>query len=407
MEGLKPSMFNMEFMHDGLRYIYNTRTTTLAEIDAPLAECITKTAYIPELVEGGFVVGKEDDEVNSLLQSVDTRINRVQDTLELTIVLTETCNFHCIYCYQTKKHNEFSANDVHEIVEKIGLLFDEGLNSLLVHYFGGEPLLNFPILQLLDKSFKELCEEKHKIFQSYITTNGSLLTKEILNELCFNTIQLTFDGDSEIHSQYKVSKTFGYRDLLETISTVLTESVSNLRIRFNICKENADSFIHVLDDIFSLSSFDINRINFAFNPMRNFFGVDSFTELSPLEYSKVNLRLRRHVLALGKKLILPKSNDQPCKFAVGNAICIGPQAKLYFCTSDFAQKAKRNAVEDFLRPQSVRYSLHEICSKCTVLPICLCSCKLLNPERNACIPEKYILVDILKMYLDQPDMWES
>lgn len=397
---LKPSQFNIEFSHNGSLYLYNSKTTMLAEIEKPLSECIIDNAYRNELLQNGFVVEDSTDEVEILLHEVDEKINQISDTLELTIVLTEACNFRCVYCYQTKNSREFSEDDCQELLKKLNVLFDKGIKNLFLHYFGGEPLLNLPALRLLDESIKHTCLRKNVNFRSYITTNGSLLTKEILKEFNFNTIQLTFDGDIDTHGLYKVSKAFTYKALLNTVDMVLRESCSDLRIRFNICKENAGGFISVLDNLFSLQSFDNMRVNFAFNPMRNFSDSDKFTELSPEDYSKVNLQLRKHVLSFGKPLILPKAAEQPCKFTVGNALCIGPECKSYFCTTSFDTDSAKNNMDSFLDAKKIHYKFPEICKNCVVLPICLCSCKLLKPEKNACIPEKYIIVELLKMYLD-------
>lgn len=400
MTELKPSQFNIEFRHNGLHYLYNSKTTMLAKIEKPLCECIIDNTYRDTLLQNGFLVEDSMNEVEVLLNEIDEKINQIPDTLEMTVVLTEACNFQCVYCYQTKNSREFSEDDSQELLRKLNVLFDKGLKNLFLHYFGGEPLLNLPALRLLDESIKRACLRKNVNFKSYITTNGSLLTKEVLKEFNFNTIQLTFDGNVDTHGLYKVSKTFTYKDLLNTVDMVLRESSSDLRIRFNICKENAGGFISTLDDLFALQSFDNMRVNFAFNQMRNFSETDKFTELSPEDYSKVNLQLRKHVLSLGKPLILPRAAEQPCKFAVGNAICIGSKCKSYFCTTSFDTASAKSSVEDFLDKKNIHYEVPEICKSCVVLPVCLCSCKLLNPEKNACIPEKYIIVELLKMYLD-------
>lgn len=379
---LNPSIFNIEFTHKGIRYIYNSKTNALAEIEKPLAEYIVDTSYRNDLLQSGFAVEENTNEVEMLLREVDDIINSIPNTLELTVVLTETCNFHCVYCYQTKTPKVFTIDDTHKLLNSLNQLFNKGLKALSIHYFGGEPLLNLSTLRILDSSIKDACKKSGVNFKSYITTNGSLLTVAALREFSFNSIQLTFDGDIDTHDLYKVSKTFKYKDLLNMVDTVLRESSSNLKIRFNICKENAGGFTSVLDDIFSLDSYDNGRVSFAFNPMRNYFGTDRFTELSPVDYSKVNLHLRKHVQKLGKQLILPRSVDQPCKFTVGNAVCIGPKCASYFCTSSFDEGSAQNRVEKFLDKKNIHYELPEICHGCVVLPLCLCACKLLDPKKT-------------------------
>lgn len=405
MTTLLQSRFNLEFEYKDMNYVYNTRTSSLAQLDMPLSEYLAGDVDEGELLGAGFVVPQGTDEVESLLNDISTDINTVPDKLELTIVLTEDCNFHCVYCYQTKKPKYFDEEDAKSLVSKIHALFDQGLSTLSVHYFGGEPLLNLSSLAMLDAALKELCDKRGRRFTSYLTTNGSLLTQDILRKFEFDTIQLTFDGNADNHSAFKVSNGFGYTDLMDAIELIMIESSSKLRIRFNICEENAGSFPTVIDDILKLKYLDLDRTSFTFAPMRNFTSSDRFTELSPRRFSKVDLKLRKRLLKAGKKLLYPRAISHPCKFSVGKAVCLGPNLRPYFCTSDFYNRKPEMTLEGFLRKRTLSYSVPDVCESCTVLPMCLCSCRLLDPDTNACISERYILTDLLKMYIDDPDKW--
>lgn len=89
------------------------------------------------------------------------------------------------------------------------------------------------------------------------------------------------------------------------------------------------------------------------------------------------------------------------------ALCIAHKLEKYYCTSVFYDSKQTDTLKDFTSKKNIHYTFPEVCKKCNVLPLCLCSCKILDPEKNACISEKYIIIDLLKHYLDNPDLWDA
>jgi len=397
----RESVFNVKVNHNG-NYIYNTKTSALAKFDKSIEECLSDNKLRDQMMEYGFVVKSDENEVYEYIKFVNSSINKTQDTLEVTIVLTESCNFRCLYCYQDKATKVFSEDDANKFLVEIEKLLKDGLQNLKVHYFGGEPLLNYDIIKKIEFSLRQLIEAYNCNYSNYITTNGSLLKKDILAEDIFDTIQLTFDGYKKMHEKYKKNKNFGYIDLLGCVNEVMKYSTSKVKIRFNICEENSKYFNMVIDDIFNIENFDVDRISFAFNPMRNHKNIEEFKELSPEEYSKIDLMLRKYLLSKGKKLYLPNAASQPCKFTCGNAICVGPDLRTYFCSSNFNEKGITE-LPSFMRKNKFNFTLPSKCQKCNVMPICLCGCKMLDVNKNACISEKYIIDEMIKLYLDNPD----
>ena len=99
---------------------------------------------------------------------------------------------------------------------------------------------------------------------THITTNGSLLTKEMIQKINFDLIQITFDGNEYWHEKLKKSNSFSYQQLLSLAELIMSNTGSNLSIRFNICKENKDSFFETLEKILSYPSFNSESVRFRF-----------------------------------------------------------------------------------------------------------------------------------------------
>ena len=90
--------------------------------------------------------------------------------LELILLITEQCNFRCVYCYEDFKIGKMEP----DIIEGVKNLINkriEGLNLLQLSFFGGEPLLNKRAIFELSAFAKERCDTNKKNYNGSITTN--------------------------------------------------------------------------------------------------------------------------------------------------------------------------------------------------------------------------------------------
>ncbi|MDK2125881.1 radical SAM protein [Parachitinimonas caeni] len=128
--------------------------------------------------------------------------------LSLTILPTEKCNFRCTYCYEDFSIGKMPANKVLAIKQLI-LSRMKDLTTLRLNWFGGEPLIASDILLDLSSFAKNECEKYGISFLSGdITTNGSLLSKELLEKLIAanqKSFQISLDGWQEGHNQTRKS----------------------------------------------------------------------------------------------------------------------------------------------------------------------------------------------------------
>ena len=66
------------------------------------------------------------------------------------LLLTYSCNLKCSYCYEPKKikHRMTFESAQNFIIEQISLAKDN-YDSFEIQFMGGEPLLEFPLIQKL------------------------------------------------------------------------------------------------------------------------------------------------------------------------------------------------------------------------------------------------------------------
>lgn len=171
--------------------------------------------------------------------------------LNLVILPTMQCNFHCTYCYECKKSQEMQQETVKSIENFISRHLYE-YSGLHIGWFGGEPLLKLEIIEAINKKAKNVSTKLGKPFFSSITTNGYLLTRDVFERLLKLNIKkytVTLDGTKEYHDKYrKLHNNMGTYDTLINNMVKIREIDRNFSfdIRMNVNKENCvnlDSFI--------------------------------------------------------------------------------------------------------------------------------------------------------------------
>src|SRR6266542_4981763 len=112
---------------------------------------------VESLVENGFIVGSRDEE-QVALRKYFTDMREDTDQMRLTILTTLQCNFACDYCIQGD-HGEYNKTASKMSLETAGRLVDwieERLDTVkpekfVLTFFGGEPLLNLPVIYLISE----------------------------------------------------------------------------------------------------------------------------------------------------------------------------------------------------------------------------------------------------------------
>jgi sulfatase maturation enzyme AslB (radical SAM superfamily) len=155
----------------------------------------------------------------------------------LTFIVTDDCNFNCAYCFQKKEKNTITNTTIKQAVDFFYPFFKKDA-EIRIGFYGGEPLLAFQqikhaVMLLLEKN---ITGDKNIKFS--VTTNGSLLTDEMLeffNHLHF-TLLLSFDGLAQDKGRKKgtldqmvriMERIQGYPDITFEINSVFTPQTVN------------------------------------------------------------------------------------------------------------------------------------------------------------------------------------
>lgn len=134
----------------------------------------------------------------------------VMPELNMFIIgITERCNLRCTYCcYSGQYKNNRSHSPQGMTNEDIDKIFDFIQKSTLqkpinVSFYGGEPLLKFPLIQYAADKGRHIYGE---YINFSITTNATLLSPEKIDWLIENDfdINISLDGTQTVHDKYRV-----------------------------------------------------------------------------------------------------------------------------------------------------------------------------------------------------------
>jgi uncharacterized protein len=211
---------------------------------------------IEQLVEQGFVVRDRQTERDEL-QAFFREVREGTDTLKITVLTTLQCNFACDYCIQGDHgdYNKTAAKMSLEMAARVASWAEGRMEAiaprrLVLTFFGGEPLLNMPVLYYLAERLHGSCSARGVEILINIITNGLLLTREMverLNPLGLNGIKITLDGDRDTHNRSRPLR--GGQGTFDKIiaNTRAVADLTRIAVGGNFEVDTADSYPALLD----------------------------------------------------------------------------------------------------------------------------------------------------------------
>jgi organic radical activating enzyme len=137
------------------------------------------------------------------------------DRRQIILMVSQTCNLSCMYCYQTHKAPGLMSADVARRIleEEFARMSADGPTKRAeIAYMGGEPLLNFELIRELSEW---LWSSKLPVpCEITIRTNGTLLTRDMERWLSVNRsridVGLSMDGLSTMNRLNRTGSTINW-----------------------------------------------------------------------------------------------------------------------------------------------------------------------------------------------------
>ena len=430
---MQPSIFNIRVPlkeRDDV-FLMNTLTDAQLVVSPDVAALLDRKSFdvltdtereaVDLLSDNGFVVADYETDRRGMTDYFH-RIKHSGEELHITVLTTLQCNFACGYCYQGDREdfNQFADKMTLETSARLAQWIEGELDRLrpatfAMTFFGGEPLLNLPVVfDLAERMWK--ATQARGIRQSLsMITNGLLLTEDVVDRLVprgLRGIKITLDGDKETHDRMRPLR--GGQGTFDRIIENIRKVADRTRISIggNFDETSADSFPALLDFI-SQQDFADKLIKVNFKPIvrdqpppapslkgllplipvggdgkalggtcmtsAGAGGGSTCDNCSFLDEKMVLLReeTRRHGLP-GPSGV----PGGPCHVHHDNAHTIGPDGSLYACPGFTGEKAlstghisgKTDAWRESNKRKFDTLDPWKACGDCAYMPICAGGC---------------------------------
>jgi len=298
---------------------------------------------LKDLCEAGFFVPSDIDE----RKIVDETIRQEKEASFSIIILPhENCNFRCVYCYEKFERGRMEQ----DVINGLKLLVDnkvQKVKHISIAWFGGEPLLARDIIYDLSDSFLESCKRNAVSYSGGITTNGYLLTCDVVDALLKRRVtsyQVTLDGTEETHNQSRKLAGGGetYQKILDNLVGMQCRDENfSVKIRVNFSKDHTPSVMEEFLDKMRLTFAGDSRFNLNFHPVGKWGGSND-SELNVCDANSagfVRSELFKKSLQLGfsdapiKRSL--QSHGNVCYAGRETSIVVGTNGTIYKCTVAF------------------------------------------------------------------------
>lgn len=252
----------------GFYLIYNTLSQALYQLEPEYYETLTKVkdggsdfsaeekGRIEEMASVGYIAENTEEENEKVIHRMNTATYGDNGSMNCIVVTTMACNLACKYCIESGMDNAQTmsmetaqkvADDIIREAEK------RNCKEITIDFYGGEPLMNKPVIIFISEKVNEWCEKNHARYGFTMTSNGTLLTKETVEELKkygFGGARITIDGVKEVHDArrpFRSGKGSSFDTIVKNIEEV--GELTNLTLINVYSKESLERFEELLDEL--------------------------------------------------------------------------------------------------------------------------------------------------------------
>lgn len=167
---------------------------------------LTNTEFYYDLKAKHFLFDSDSNVALDLLAlKYRTKAQRIAQFTALHLfVVSLRCDYTCKYCQVSRQTDDKHAFDMSEETadKALDLVFKSPSPAIKIEFQGGEPLLNFSLIQYIVNSAKQRNQTHQKDLQFVITTNLSLLDDAVLEFCLAHEIYLStsLDGPEDLHN---------------------------------------------------------------------------------------------------------------------------------------------------------------------------------------------------------------
>lgn len=363
---------------------------------------------VAELIKCKILTQSEDED-DKVLNFIKSKIPMPAINV-CYIILSEQCNLACKYCFlgnnDVDKRCNFALENMSEdtadkaidfFIKQIKLSgLDTEENKPVLIFYGGEPLVNFSVLEYVANKINALrnSEKCIKNLEMSMVSNGILLNEERILKLkeLGVSIAISVDGFTEEANSMRVD--IGGKPVFSRILSVLDKCKElnvDVSLSVTLSEETIKDTKNILDlvDTYGVKAFGFNIMMSSdtfvlpdsYNEKAAQFIIDEFIELR--ERGIYEDRMMRKLKAFSKAQVY----FSDCAATAGGQIVVAPNGQVGICHGCLYDKQyfvsnvdddQFDATEDpiFVEWSQLTPINHEECMDCPALGICGGGCPI-------------------------------
>ena len=400
---MKPIFLKKNILHTLDNWI-STKSSNLDNVPVDLTDTVST------LLKYKILTSTEDED-SRVLDFVKSKIPKPSVNV-CYMIISEMCNLACKYCFvgnnnKNIREKYFQGNNMSKLIAdkavsfflrqlKLSQIGYTEISKPIIIFYGGEPLINFPILVYIAETINTLKSSDIylKDVELSLITNGTLLDEEKILKLkdLGVSIAISVDGFTEEDNSMRVdpkgntifNKLLSSLDLCKQLGVKISLSVT---LTENTIK-NTKNILNLVDK-YNIKAFGFNImmsssdfiLSNEYNERAAQFIIDEFLELR--ERGIYEDRIIRKLRSFSSSKIY----FSDCAATSGGQIVISPDGKVGICHGCLADKSyfisdvfdeKFNACENetFLEWSQITPVNQNLCLDCPALGICGGGCPI-------------------------------
>jgi len=203
----------------GEALVFSYVRSSFVKLDAVTTDAVRRNDFsnvtsgnMQGLLDAGIVVESSAADLAAMRAFMDELLGGDPFTNCVTVLTTFDCNFACTYCFEehARCHQYLDERTADAACDwLIARMRVEKQEKLEVCFYGGEPLLNKPMLLRVAKTLHEASLREGFEFECVMITNGSLLDAATIDEMVLlglTFVRVSVDGRKAYHDSRRPFK---------------------------------------------------------------------------------------------------------------------------------------------------------------------------------------------------------
>lgn len=385
----RPISFCVVTEVDGKKVAYNSLTgeililteeesTLLAENNRLVADEASA-----ELIKKWFLVPIDNDDMQLRNELVDFGevLYSVKKKKAFTILPTSDCNARCFYCFELGRSRLHMTDKIAN--DTVDYILREGEKKIDLKWFGGEPLYNLRVIDIITGRLREAGVQ----FKSSMISNAYLFDDKIVekavNDWHLDNIQVTLDGTEEVYNRIKAyihdDGRSPFQVVMDNIERLLKANML-VTVRLNVCNENFEDLMNLVDMLGErfgaykkMNAYSNKLFEFTDRPDT----IKDELERSELDRKWLELEMKIHKVGIGVNKPLAKdAKYYRCMADSPGTVMILPDGHLgrceHYTDNNFVGDIYNGETDEkMIKFFKERVDSAEICQGCKLYPACI------------------------------------